>query len=140
MEEHRKERYRADVALVWMLITVTGLLLMITASGIVGMSSLWVQQRRKQIGVRRALGARRIDILRYFLTENIMITACGVVVGALLAIGLNQLLVIELEMARLPLGYLLSGASALILLGLVAAYGPAWRAAGISPALATRSA
>lgn len=140
MEEHRKERYRADVALVWMLITVTGLLLMVTASGIVGMSSLWVQQRRKQIGVRRALGARRIDILRYFLTENIMITACGVVVGALLAVGLNQLLVIELEMARLPLGYLLGGASALILLGLVAAYGPAWRAAGISPALATRSA
>lgn len=140
MEEHRKDRYRADVALVWMLITVSALLLMVTASGIVGMSSLWVQQRTKQIGVRRALGARRVDILRYFLTENIMITACGVAAGVLLAIALNQLLVNELEMARLPVEYLLAGAGVLFVLGIGAVFGPAWRAASISPALATRSA
>ncbi|MES2128823.1 MAG: ABC transporter permease, partial [Pseudomonadota bacterium] len=45
MTEERTERYRADVALSWMLITVSILLLLITASGIVGMASLWVQQR-----------------------------------------------------------------------------------------------
>jgi putative ABC transport system permease protein len=48
------------------------------------MASLWVTQRRKQIGVRRALGARRIDILRYFITENFMITSAGVFGGVLL--------------------------------------------------------
>jgi putative ABC transport system permease protein len=140
MDENRTERYRADNALSWMLITVSVLLLMITASGIVGMASLWVQQRRKQIGVRRALGARRVDILRYFLTENIMITSCGVVVGALGAIGLNQLLVTKLEMARLPPEYMLGGAAVFLALGVAAVYGPAWRAATISPAMATRSA
>jgi putative ABC transport system permease protein len=57
--QDRKDRYRADVALSWMLVTVSVLLLLITASGIVGMASLWVTQRRKQIGVRRALGASR---------------------------------------------------------------------------------
>ncbi len=138
--EDRKNRYRADVAMSWMLISVSILLLLITASGIVGMASLWVTQRRKQIGVRRALGARRTDILRYFLTENFMITSAGIVAGVLLAIGLNTLLVSKLEMERLPVVYLLGGASVFWLLGVIAVYGPAWRAATISPALATRSA
>ncbi|MYM21338.1 FtsX-like permease family protein [Duganella sp. FT135W] len=140
MNEYRTKRYRADNALAWMLVTVSVLLLLITASGIVGMASLWVTQRRKQIGVRRALGARRVDILRYFITENFMITSAGVVTGLLLALGLNQLLVSQLEMPRLPAGYLLGGAGIFWALGVIAVYGPAWRAASISPATATRSA
>jgi putative ABC transport system permease protein len=139
LEQHRQERYRADRGLSWMLIAVSTLLLLVTASGIVGIASLWVTQRRKQIGVRRALGARRVDILRYFLTENFMITSVGVAAGVVLALGLNQLLVSQLEMARLPLPYLLGGAAVFWLLGLGAVYGPAWRAASISPATATRS-
>ena len=140
MVEMRTNRYRADHALSWMLVAVSVLLLLITASGIVGMASLWVTQRRKQIGVRRALGARRLDILRYFITENILITSVGVTAGVLLALALNQLLVSKLEMARLPAGYLLGGAGVFWALGILAVYGPAWRAATISPALATRSA
>jgi putative ABC transport system permease protein len=140
LDDVRKERYRADLALSWMLVAVSVLLLLVTASGIVGMASLWVTQRRKQIGVRRALGARRIDILRYFITENFMITSCGVFGGVLLGVALNQLLVARLEMARLPLGYLAAGAGLFWALGVIAVYGPAWRAASTSPALATRSA
>jgi putative ABC transport system permease protein len=98
-----------------------------------------VTQRRKQIGVRRALGARRVDILRYFVTENFMITSAGVLAGVFLAVGLNQLLVARLDMARLPLAYLGLGAAVFWMLGVLAVYGPAWRAASISPALATRS-
>ena len=140
LDKYRAGRYRADMALSWMLVTVSVLLLLITASGIVGMASLWVTQRRKQIGVRRALGARKTDILRYFVTENFMITSAGVVGGVLLGVALNQLLVSKLEMARLPLGYLAAGAVVFWSLGVIAVYGPAWRAASISPALATRSA
>lgn len=140
LEEFRNLRYRADTAMAWTLVTVSVLLLLITASGIVGMASLWVTQRRKQIGVRRALGARRVDILRYFLAENFMITSAGVAAGVLLGLGLNQLLVSQLEMTRLPPGYLAAGAGLLWLLGVAAVYGPAWRAASISPATATRSA
>lgn len=139
-DETRANRYRADTGLSWMLIAVSVLLLLVTASGIVGMASLWVIQRRKQIGVRRALGARRTDILRYFVTENIMITSLGVVAGVMLAIGLNQFLVVQLQMARLPLGYLVAGAVVFWALGVAAVYGPAWRAASISPATATRGA
>jgi putative ABC transport system permease protein len=138
--EDRVERYKADNALAWMLITVSALLLIVTASGIVGMASLWVTQRRKQIGVRRALGARRMDILRYFVTENVMITTAGIVGGLLGALALNQLLVSKLELARLPAEYMIVGAILFWALGIFAVYGPAWRAASISPALATRSA
>jgi putative ABC transport system permease protein len=140
VDQDRQRRYRGDRALAWMLVAVSVLLLLITASGIVGMASLWVNQRRKQIGVRRALGAKRIDILRYFLTENLIITSLGVLAGALLALALNHFLVARLGMARLPLGYLATGAAVFWALGAGAAYGPAWRAASISPATATRTA
>jgi putative ABC transport system permease protein len=139
VDQDRKELYRADAALSWMLVTVSVLLLLITCSGIVGMASLWVTQRRKQIGVRRALGARKVDILRYFIAENFMITSAGVFGGVALGLGLNHLLVSKLEMARLPGGYLIGGALVFWALGVLAAYGPAWRAASISPATATRS-
>jgi putative ABC transport system permease protein len=140
LPEMRERRYRNDRATAGMLAIVTALLLLVTASGIIGMATLWINQRRKQIGVRRALGAKRSDILRYFLVENFLITSGGVVFGLLLAVGLNQLLVSQLELERLPWGYLALAPAVLWLLGLVAVYGPAWRAASIPPAIATRSA
>ncbi len=137
-EEHRIERYRSEKGLAWMLLTVSALLIVITASGIVGMSTLWVAQRTKQIGVRRALGARRLDILIYFITENILITSGGVAAGILLALGLNQLLVSQFELSKLPMSYLFVAPIVFWLLGILAVYAPAWRAASISPATATR--
>ena len=139
VDEDRKGHYQADAGLAWMLVAVSALLMLITVSGIVGMTSLRVSQRRKQIGVRRALGARRIDILRYFLLENAMVTCAGVGVGVLGAVGLNLLLVKQLEMVALPGSYLLAGTAILAILGVLAAWVPAWRGASISPATATRS-
>jgi putative ABC transport system permease protein len=140
MDEIRSRRYRNDKTGAGMLVAVTIGLLLVTGSGIVGVASLWVSQRRKQIGVRRALGAGRIDILRYFVTENLMITTVGVVLGVALSIGLNQFLVSKLELARLPLGYVAGGVIALWTLGVIAVLGPAWRAAAVPPAIATRGA
>lgn len=140
LPEIRQRRYRTDHAMVWMLVTVTVLLLLVTASGIVGMATLWVNQRRKQIGVRRALGARRSDILRYFITENVLISSLGITVGTVLALALNQLLVSQFELSRLPLPHLLVGMAVLWVLGIGAVYGPARRAASVAPATATRSA
>lgn len=138
-EKDRQQRYKNDLALAGMLVVISGLLLLITASGIVGMSSLWLAQRRKQIGVRRALGARKRDILRYFLLENAMISCTGIALGFVLAIGLNQMLVAQLAMQTFPLAYLASAACLFLLLGLASVCGPALRAARISPAMATRS-
>lgn len=139
MAETRKRRYEGEHTLVNGLLIVMALLLAMTASGIVGLASLWVNQRRKQIGVRRALGARRVDILRLFVTENVLITGAGVVVGCGLALGLNALMMEQLELSKLPLGYLGVGSVVLLALGVAAVMGPALRAASVPPAVATRS-
>lgn len=140
IEKDRTRRYQADKALAWMLIAVCALLLLVTASGIVGMSTLWVTQRTKQIGVRRALGARKIDVLTYFVTENLIITSGGIVFGLLFALGVNQLLVSQFELSRLPLSYLFVAPLIFWLLGIAAVFAPAWRAANTSPSIATRGA
>ncbi len=140
MEQLRAEYYRQDRAMVWMLVAVIIALLVVTALGIVGLASFWVQQRTKQIGVRRALGATRGQILRYFQTENFLLATIGIVLGMLLAYAINQLLMGKYELPRLPLFYLPVGAALLWLLGQIAVYGPARKAASVPPAVATRSA
>jgi putative ABC transport system permease protein len=118
---------------------ISAVLLAITAAGIVGLTSFWVGQRRKQIGVRRALGATRHDILNYFLTENLLIGFGGVMVGAVLAIVINLWMVTRFEMDRMSLIYVGVGIIALLLLGQGAVFAPALRASRVSPVEATRS-
>ena len=135
----RVRYFRQDLAMAGMLIGVIVALLLVTALGIVGLASFWVQQRRKQIGIRRAIGATRSDILHYFQTENFLIVTLGIVLGMLLAYALNLLLMTHYELPRLPLYYLPIGALALWLLGQLAVLGPALRAAAVPPVVATRS-
>lgn len=135
----RAQAYKSDRGMAILMGVVCLVLLGITAAGIVGLTSFWVGQRRKQIGVRRALGATQRDILSYFLTENLLIGLAGVVVGALLAIGMNLWLVTQFEMARLSMVYVLAGVVALLLLGQGAVLAPAMRASRVPPVEATRS-
>ena len=140
MAQKRATAYRDDRGLSLFLAVVTSCLLGVTAAGIVGLTSYWVSKRKRQIGIRRALGATRGGIVWYFLGENLMITVVGVVAGTFLAIGLNLWVITAFALPRMPVGYLATGAVALILLGQLAALWPAWRAASIPPAIATRSA
>jgi putative ABC transport system permease protein len=138
--EMRNTFYSRDRAVVWLLLSVCIALLVVTALGIVGLASFWVQQRTRQIGVRRALGATRSQILRHFQMENFILAGIGIVLGMVLAFGINQLLMRQYELPRLPWQYLPAGAAILWVLGQVAVLGPARRAASVPPAIATRSA
>jgi putative ABC transport system permease protein len=135
----RERAYDSDRGMAILMGIISMVLLAITAAGIVGLTSFWVGQRRKQIGVRRALGATRGDILGYFLTENLLIGIGGVLVGVVLAIGINLWMVTQFEMARLSLAYVAIGVVALLLLGQGAVLAPAIRASHVSPVEATRS-
>lgn len=139
-EALRLEYYQQDRAMAWLLVSVIVALLVVTALGIVGLASFWVEQRTKQIGVRRALGATRGQILRYFQIENFLLATIGIALGMLFAYAINQLLMGRYELPRLPLYYLPIGAVMLWLLGQIAVFGPARRAAAVPPAVATRSA
>src|SRR3546814_15189562 len=65
VDELRADYYRQDRAMAWMLVMVCVALLVVTALGIVGLASFWVQQRTKQIAVRRALGPTRGQLLQH---------------------------------------------------------------------------
>jgi putative ABC transport system permease protein len=138
-EQYRDEFFQQDQSMVWLLIAVCIALLVVTALGIVGLASFWVQQRTKQIGVRRALGATRGQILRYFQTENFLLATVGIVIGMIGAYGINQLLMSSYELPRLPALYLPVGALVLWALGQLSVLGPARRAAAVPPAVATRT-
>ncbi|WP_430388005.1 ABC transporter permease [Dyella sp. 20L07] len=137
--EVRSRAYERDRGMAVLMGVICVVLLAITAAGIVGLTSFWVGQRRKQIGVRRALGATRQDILQYFMTENLLISCGGVLVGALLAVAINLWLVTRFEMHRLSPVYLLMGMLILLLLGQGAVLAPAMRASRVPPVEATRS-
>ncbi|MEO8669946.1 MAG: FtsX-like permease family protein [Tahibacter sp.] len=139
IESVRREGYQSDRAMALILAGVIISLLAITALGIVGMASFWVTQRTKQIGTRRALGATRKDILRYFLTENFLITSLGLLLGAVLTYSFNAWLMATYEAVRLPWYYVPIGFIVLWLLGQMAVLGPATRASRVPPAVATRS-
>jgi putative ABC transport system permease protein len=139
-EDQRRKYFANDRAMVGLLITVCVALLVVTALGIVGLASFWVQQRTKQIGIRRALGATRSQILRYFQTENFLLATVGIVLGMLMAYTINLWLMNNYELPRMPISYLPIGAVLLWLLGQIAVFGPARRAAAVPPAVATRSA
>ncbi len=138
-EELRAEFFHADRAMGWLLLIVCGALLIVTALGIVGLASFWVQQRTRQIGVRRALGATRGQIARHFQVENLILTSAGIVLGMGLAYAINAWLMQRYELPRLSWIALPFGAVTLWALGQLSVLGPARRAAAIPPAVATRS-
>ena len=131
-DQIRAKAYAGDRGMAIMMGIICVVLLAITAAGIVGLTSFWVGQRRRQIGIRRALGATRSDILGYFLTENLLISLGGLLVGIVLAIGINLWMVTQFEMGRLSLVYVLYGVVILLLLGQLATLAPALRASRFS--------
>ena len=139
IEQVRAEAYAGDRAMMIILGAVIFCLLTITALGIVGMASFWVAQRTKQIGTRRALGATKFDILRYFLTENFLITSGGLLLGAVLTYAFSFWLMTHYQAKLLPWHYVPVGFLCLWALGQLAVLGPATRATRVPPAVATRS-
>jgi putative ABC transport system permease protein len=122
-----------------LLAVLCALLVAITIFGITGLTMYWVGQRRRQIGMRRALGARRIDILRYFHTENLLIAGSGVLLGIAFGVGGNLWLASHLELGRMSVAYICVGAIIVLAISQGAVFIPALRAASISPTEAIRA-
>jgi putative ABC transport system permease protein len=139
LAEVKADTFDSNLGVIRLLTAVIALLVFVTALGIVGITSFSVTERTHHIGTRRALGARRLDILRYFLTENWLITTSGIGIGILLTYGLNYVLVSFINGAKLDWRILLVGLIGMWLIGLLAALLPALRGSRISPAVATRN-
>ncbi|HEV2703905.1 MAG TPA: FtsX-like permease family protein [Steroidobacteraceae bacterium] len=137
--ESRHAAYLLPRTMAVMLAVVSALMLAVTGFGVVGLTAFWVAQRRPHIGMRRALGARRVDILAYFQTENLLIAGVGCILGIALGLAMNTGLAASFEMNRMSLGYICLGALIVLVLCQGAVLWPALRAASIPPATATRA-
>ena len=139
LEEIASRSYRRDRGMAIILTIVITLLIALTALVIVGLSSFHVTQRTKQIGTRRALGAKRMDIVRQFMLENWLITTAGALFGVVLTVVVAYWLEVSFELPRLDWRYLPVGILSLWVLSSLAVLEPARRAASVPPAVATRS-
>ncbi len=139
IEALKDSSYRDHKLMITVLTMMVVLLLLITSLGLTGMVMFNIQRRTKQIGTRRALGAKKRDIISYFLVENYLICFAGGVLGGLLAIQLGQQLMKIYSLPMLDLSYPLITVAGLFIVTTLAVYLPARKAANISPATATRS-
>lgn len=139
MNYFRDLSYLSDRSMGIYLLTVTGLMIAVTCLGIFALATFNVATRTKQIGTRRAVGARRADVVRYFLVENGMITSAGVLAGCALALATGYYLSLQYSLPRLNLYFLVGGVLLLWAVGQVAAWQPARRAAAVPPSVATRT-
>lgn len=139
VEKMKQDYYSGDHAMIKILTVVVLMLIFVNALGIVGLTTFWVNQRRKQIGIRRALGATKAAISRYFIIENIILCGCAVVGGTMLSYLASDYMVRNYSLSLLPWPYI--AATGVILMGLtvLAASLPAWRASQVSPSEATAS-
>jgi putative ABC transport system permease protein len=139
LSHFRELSFLWDRAMTIYLLTVTALVIGICCLGIFALATFNVSTRTKQIGTRRAVGAQRGDIVRYFLVENGLVTSAGVVFGCLLALATGYWLSVHYALPRLDLYFLVGGILALWTIGQLAAWQPARRAAAVPPAVATRT-
>ena len=123
---------------------VAGISLLVGGIGIMNIMLVSVTERTREIGLRKAVGARRRDILLQFLLEAVALTGSGGCVGLLLGIGIGWLLAKIAERFLGPFPFILSGTAILLALGMAIGTGiafglyPAKRAAGLSPMEALR--
>lgn len=131
--------YEVDVMMAYILVGVVSLLVALTALVTAGLASYFVSQRTRQIGTRRALGATQWDVVRYFMTENWLITTFGVILGVILTMAVAYVLETSFSLPRLPLLTIVGCVFGAWAISLVASYLPARRAGTIPPAVATRT-
>ncbi|MGO2129855.1 MAG: ABC transporter permease [Pseudoalteromonas prydzensis] len=139
LDQLKDEYVAADKLMMRMLIVLITILVLVTALGIFGLTLFNISKRTKQIGTRRALGARKSAIINYFLVENAMICCMGLLIGIIAALLLGQLLMQHFSIATLPPSYIAGTAIMVFVMSLLAVFGPARRAANISPSIATRT-
>jgi putative ABC transport system permease protein len=123
----------------WLLGAFAGLSLLLAAIGIYGVMVTVVTQRTREIGLRMALGAQRIDILRLVISQGMVPVITGIVVGLGAAIGLTRLMsTLLFGVKPTDVATFVTVAVMLAAIGVLASYLPARRATKVDPLVALK--
>ena len=119
---------------------ITGLALFVGAIGIMNITYVSVKERTREIGTRKALGARRRTILLQFLIEAASISLVGGLVGLTITLGLTA--IVQFAAPALPVTFsgllILTAMVAAVVVGVVSGFAPAWSASRLDPVEALR--
>ncbi len=118
-------------------IFLTALSLLVGGIGVMNIMFVSVRERTKEIGIRKAVGARRRTILTQFLIEAVVICLIGGAVAVVLALGLTRLISLAIP-AYLPFSTIVLAFAICILIGITFGLAPAWNAARAEPIDALR--
>lgn len=130
------EQFDSITAMVGLIaIAISSLGLLVGGIGVMNIMLVSVTERTKEIGVRKAIGARRRDIVRQFLFEAMMLTFLGGVLGVVLSFGISKLLLLLIPSmpASIPTWAVVSGLTVSIGVGLIFGVWPARKASRLDP-------
>jgi len=139
MGEHFENYYANNKGLANLFIMLTLLMLVVTGISSFAYARFHMSQQTKFIGIRRALGAKKSDVIFYVLAENWLLTALGVLLGCGLMIGLNIMLSQYVSLTKPTLLLTLVGIALVYIAGTIATWLPAYQTSKIPPVIATRS-
>jgi ABC-type antimicrobial peptide transport system permease subunit len=139
MESVFAESIRRPTLLAHLLAAFAGLALLLAAIGTYGVLSYMVTQRRREIGIRVALGAARSHVLIHIMKQGLQVTALGIAVGLAGAFALNRLIASLLFGVQARDAVTMAFVIAMITaVAVVASWLPAWRASRLDPNLVLR--
>lgn len=139
MDEHLKKFYSQDSGLASLFAMLSLLMILVTVVSSFAHAHFHVTQQRKFIGIRRALGARKKDVMLYVFSENWLLNFCASIIGIATMIGLNIALsqVISIDKPSILL-YALA-VFVVFAAGSLATWLPAYKTTKISPVIATKT-
>jgi putative ABC transport system permease protein len=130
---------RTRTSLLRMLLLFSGVGLVLAAVGVYGVLAYYVSMRRRELGVRVALGCTRGALVRFVMRQSAVPMIAGALVGLSVSLWTNRLLTdVLFHTGPADAGVLTAIASLVIAVGLAASWLPAHRAAGIDPTVALR--
>ncbi len=119
--------------------SIAAISLLVGGIGIMNIMLASVTERTREIGIRRALGAKRRDIIVQFLTETVLLSSCGGIVGLFLGISIPFVITYFADMKTIiQLWFLIGAFSISVMIGIIFGLYPAYRAAMMNPITALR--